>query len=100
MALKIRLARSNSQYWVGCLAGPMVQLMSLDQQMAEMKAYLKQMAPSRAPDWAWKTMKDLLRAGCWVGLIALTKGALMSLAFHLAVMWANRKWRDSEKVRY
>ena len=45
-------------------------------------------------------MKDLLRTGYLVWLMDLTKDTLVNLTFHLGVMWANQKCRDSEKLQY
>ena len=64
--------------------------------MAEMKACLKRTGVPRVVHWAWQTMKDLSRAGCWAASMGVTRDALMNLAFHSAVMWANLKPRDSE----
>ena len=51
-----------------------------------MKACLKRMGAPKVVHWAWQTMKDLSRAGCWAALMGVMRDALMNLAFRLAAM--------------
>ena len=64
----------------------MVHLTNLAEQMDQMKVYLKLMDKPRVAHLAWQTTKDGSTAGYLAGRMPVTKGALMNLDLHLAVM--------------
>ena len=86
MALKICLALSKSECWVGWLAEAMVHSTNLAEKSAEMKAHLKLTDTLRVSHLALQRTKDIPRAGYLSGRKAVMKDARMKLDLHLAVM--------------